>query len=338
MRRFLILSFLIVVSTAFAFAQKPRPRAPCAGCHTQGVSQPSTSMAHAAETADESLILSSQPLLTFTSGKYSYRIERRGDQSIYSVSDGKQTLELPIAWAVGVGRIGQTYVFEKDGVYYESQVSYFSAIKGLDITIGHQDIKPTTLLEAAGKPVGDSAIANCFNCHATDAVQRGKLANDKMLPGVRCSRCHTAAAKHLAGLSEGELDLPEMKKLTVMPPDDLLNFCGQCHRTANDVTTGANDLNTVRFAPYRLTLSKCYDLEDKRVTCTACHDPHLEVGHDKVDYDSKCLACHGGGKAEAHVCKVAKQDCVSCHMPKVNLPGAHHEFTDHFIRVAKTAH
>jgi hypothetical protein len=317
------LLFALAVLQALGFSQAARPRVPCAGCHTQGVSQPSTSMAHAAETSDESLILSTQPLLTLTSGRYSYRIERRGAESIYSVSDGKQTLEIPIAWAVGAGRIGQTYVFRKDGVYYESQVSYFSAIKGLDITIGHQDSKPTNLLEAAGKPVGDSAIANCFNCHATNAVANGKLANDKLLPGVRCERCHTAAAKHLAGLSEGELDLPEMKKLTVMPPDDLLNF------------NGPGDPNTVRFAPYRLTLSKCYDLEDKRITCTACHDPHQEVGHDKVDYDSKCLACHGGGKAAAHVCKVAKQDCVSCHMPKVSLPGAHHEFTDHFIRVAK---
>ena len=294
-------------------------------------------MAHAAETPQESLILYGQPLLTFTEGRYSYRIERRGEQSIYSVTDGKDTLEVPISWAVGAGRIGQTYVFEKDGVFYESHVSYFSEIKGLDITIGHQGVRPTNLLEAAGKPVGSSALANCFNCHATDAKQNGKLVADKMLPGVRCNRCHTAAAKHLAGLSEGELDLPEMKQLSTMAPDDLLAFCGQCHRTANDVNTDASDLNTVRFAPYRLTLSKCYDLTDRRISCVACHDPHQEVGHDKVDYDSKCLACHGGGKPEAHMCKVSKQDCTSCHMPKTVLPGAHHAFTDHWIRIAKTS-
>jgi Cytochrome c554 and c-prime len=294
-------------------------------------------MARAAETPQESAILGAEPLLTFKSGAYSYRIERRGDQSFYSLTDGKDTLEVPIAWAVGAGRIGQTYVFEKDGEYYESRVSYFQEIKGLDITIGHQGIRPKTLMEAAGKRVGMAAAMNCFNCHATGAIENGKLAATKMQAGVRCVRCHEAAPKHLAGLSEGELDLPEMKKLTNMPPEEILTFCGQCHRTAADVTTDASDPNTVRFAPYRLSLSKCYDLADKRITCTACHDPHQEVGVEQVDYDSKCQACHAGGKAAAHTCKVAKQDCVSCHMPKIDLPGAHHLFTDHLIRVAKTS-
>jgi len=32
---------------------------------------------------------------------------------------------------------------------------------------------------------------------------------------------------------------------------------------------------------------------------------------------------------------VAKENCVSCHMPKVLLPGGHMKFTDHEIRVVK---
>jgi hypothetical protein len=314
-----------------------RAKTPCAACHAQGRSQPATSMARAAETPQESAILSAQPLLTFKAGGYSYRIERRGDQSTYSVTDGKQTLEIPIGWAVGAGRVGQTYVFEKDGEFYESSVSYFSEPKALDITIGHQGIRPTNLLEAAGRRLGRTETTACFACHATNAVEGGKLTLDKMQPGVRCVHCHTAAAKHLAGLSEGELDLEEMKKLSTMPPEDVLTFCGQCHRTATDVTTNANDLNTVRFAPYRLSLSKCYDLADRRITCVACHDPHEEVVEDQSHYDSKCLSCHGGGKAEAHPCKVSKKDCATCHMPKVELPGSHHRFSDHLIRIVKSS-
>jgi hypothetical protein len=314
-----------------------RPKVPCASCHAQGRSQPATSMARAAETPQESTILSEHPLLTFKDGSYSYRIERRGEQSLYSVSNGKETLEVPIAWAVGAGRVGQTYVYEKDGQYYESRVSYFSNTKQLDITIGHQDIRPKNLLQAAGKQIGPASVSNCFNCHATNAVASGKLTPDKMQAGIRCVRCHEAAPKHLAGLSEGELDLPEMKKLSIMPPEEVLTFCGQCHRTAADVSTDATDLNTVRFAPYRLSLSKCYDLADRRITCLACHDPHQEVGQEHIDYDIKCQACHGGGNTAAHPCKVAKEDCVSCHMPKIQLPGAHHAFTDHLIRVVKSS-
>jgi formate-dependent nitrite reductase cytochrome c552 subunit len=32
---------------------------------------------------------------------------------------------------------------------------------------------------------------------------------------------------------------------------------------------------------------------------------------------------------------VASERCVSCHMPKVELPGAHFKFTDHRIRIAR---
>jgi formate-dependent nitrite reductase cytochrome c552 subunit len=28
-------------------------------------------------------------------------------------------------------------------------------------------------------------------------------------------------------------------------------------------------------------------------------------------------------------------DCVTCHMPKLELPGAHFAFTDHYIRIVQ---
>ena len=91
----------------------------------------------------------------------------------------------------------------------------------------------------------------------------------------------------------------------------------------------------IRFQPYRLAGSKCYDVDDARINCLACHDPHREVNANLLDYDAKCSACHGGGKAGAKTCPVAKQGCVTCHMPKLELPGAHFKFTDHRIRIVK---
>jgi hypothetical protein len=65
-------------------------------------------------------------LLTVTLGRCSYRIEREGAQSHYSVSDGDGTLTMPIRWAMGASTgLGQTYILEKDGEMYESRVSYF---------------------------------------------------------------------------------------------------------------------------------------------------------------------------------------------------------------------
>ena len=40
-------------------------------------------------------------------------------------------------------------------------------------------------------------------------------------------------------------------------------------------------------------------------------------------------------KPGAKACPVAKTNCVSCHMPKLDLPGAHYKFTDHRIRIVK---
>ena len=83
-------------------------------------------MARALETVEECRILIDHPLLTGTFGKYSYRIERKGDQSIYSVSDGSSTITMPIRWAMGASSaMGQTYILEKDGQLYESRMSWF---------------------------------------------------------------------------------------------------------------------------------------------------------------------------------------------------------------------
>src|SRR5215470_14587469 len=60
----------------------------CASCHEQARSQPATSMAHALETVRECAALSARPVLTFKAGKYSYRIETRADQALYSVPTG----------------------------------------------------------------------------------------------------------------------------------------------------------------------------------------------------------------------------------------------------------
>ena len=99
----------------------------------------------------------------------------------------------------------------------------------------------------------------------------------------------------------------------------------------------------VRFQPYRLANSKCFDGADPRISCLACHDPHQDVVREDSSYDGKCLACHGSspepasasGAAGAKSCPVSKKDCVSCHMPKMTLPGGHMRFTDHEIRVVK---
>ena len=311
----------------------------CVQCHPgEAKAHPLTSMAHAAETNAECSVLKSHPLMKLRIGRYDYRIERHGEESVYIVTDGAETVTYPIRYAFGLGEAGQTYVLEKDGEYYESFVSYYKAIDALDITIGDQPYHPSSLRDAAGRHIGTHEIAMCFACHTSNGVSGGHVAENTLLPGITCEQCHGPTGDHVAGLKNGDLKLAQMRKLTGMTAEESAQFCGQCHRTWQYVAEhGPHSVGNVRFQPYRLTNSKCFDVDDARLSCTACHNPHEATDRIASHYDTKCQACHSavaaGGKAGAKLCAVGKKDCSTCHMPKTELPGAHHTFTDHNIRI-----
>jgi hypothetical protein len=97
----------------------------------------------------------------------------------------------------------------------------------------------------------------------------------------------------------------------------------------------------VRFQPYRLENSLCWDPDDSRIGCLACHNPHRPRRQDAAFYDAKCLSCHvvrGAGHSSNHpgkACPASTDRCVTCHMPKIELPGGHVKFTDHDIRITR---
>jgi Cytochrome c3 len=310
----------------------------CGVCHQKEArSQPATPMGHALERVEDCAILRDHPRLTFQHDRYSYTITRQGNQSIYTVTDGADTITVPIGWAFGLGEAGQTYVFERDGVFYESRVSFYQAVNGLDITMGAPALGPQNLTQAAGREMTPGESVQCFGCHTTGAVRNFTLNLDHMQAGIQCENCHTDAPRHAAALKAGDAKSANLPRLAGMSAEESADFCGRCHRTWEQIaSTGPRGILNIRFQPYRLTNSKCYDAADPRISCTACHDPHADVVRTTASYDSKCQACHTtGAKATGKVCPVAKRDCVSCHMPKLDLPGAHRKFTDHLIRVVK---
>lgn len=331
----------LLISAAAVGQSNQGSTAECRGCHWQGTSQPSTTMGHALETVEKSKILIEHPQLETVQGKYSYRIERKGDQSVYSVTDGTNTISMPIRWAVGASfAIGQTYILEKDGEWYESRVSWFRELKGLGPTLGSQDIAPTSLDDAAGRRMSHDDKVRCMACHATNAVSGQELTLQSLIPGVQCGHCHANLDAHVA--AEEHLPLPAHEthgqsfQLKNTSAEEVSDFCGNCHRTWAEIAAqGKPSIANVRFQPYRLTESKCFDPYDKRIGCLACHDPHKEVDTVSTDYTAKCLACHNGAKSGAKSCRVSQSNCVSCHMPKLELPGAHYRFTDHRIRIVK---
>jgi hypothetical protein len=340
----LLLGLLLSVS-AVAQTDSVAPAA-CAKCHVEALTQPATFMSHALEAVGTSKVLIDHPVLTTTVGKYSYRIERKGNESEYSVTDGTNTVTMPIRWAMGADfSIGQTYILEKDGQLFESRVSWFQQLNGLGPTLGYVGTTPADLQDAAGRQLGLDEKLRCFGCHATDAVHGKQLTLDHLIPGVQCAHCHQGTEAHLAAMQNGNHDGPvpkELSRLIGLSAYQASNFCGQCHRTWAEIAMEHNpSIANVRFQPYRLTSSKCYDPDDARISCLACHNPHHDFGPKPVNFDKKCLACHAGAKTAkapkpgAKACPVARTNCVSCHMPQLELPGAHYKFTDHRIRIVK---
>ena len=308
----------------------------CITCHAALTAHfRATPMAQALDRVEGCEILKQHPDLSFQEGPYRSRIARQGDRSILTVTNASETLTVPLLWAFGRGQAGQTYVFEYDGAFYESRVSFYNALGALDLTMGAMNSKPQTIVTAAGRRMDAIGARDCFGCHSAGGVSEGKLRLEALVPGVGCESCHGAVARHADAVRAGDAAAAKLPHLGGLSAEDMGDLCGRCHRTWSQIAlNGPRGVNNVRFQPYRLANSKCFDGADHRIRCTACHDPHGALETNLANYDPKCTACHSAA-LHTKVCSVAKANCAGCHMPKVELPGAHARFTDHQIRIAR---
>jgi hypothetical protein len=318
----------------------------CAQCHKHEAStQLATEMAHALEHTSDCQVLSDHTRMTFREGQYSYQIVRQENRSLYSVSDGVNTITEPIRYCFGQGKGGQTYVINHNDTIYECRVSYYQKIQNLDLTIGQPTGVPASLDEALGRRVSNTEAVECFGCHAPSAISGRQLRLDNLTPGVTCEACHGPGERHIAAVNSRD-----SKALQIFNPRTLdsvtlsQEFCGACHRSFVQVMQmpSQGGFQNVRFQPYRIFNSKGHNSFDSRISCTACHNPHDKLKRDASFYDSKCLSCHLSNaptaqteKRTARACPTGTQKCAGCHMPRVEIPGTHTSFTDHWIRVVK---
>jgi hypothetical protein len=308
-------------------------------------------MANAAIPAAGAGILQRHKSLELVSGPYHFEISAAAGGSVYSVNDGTHSISQPLQWAFGTGEVGQTYVYQNAGVFYESRVSFYPVLQGLDLTLGHHPPAAADLGDALGRAMVVSETRLCFGCHTTRSTTSGQFDVNSLIPGISCEACHGPGAKHVAAMRHKQTKpgLPTILNPARLDPSDSVDFCGACHRTAWDVAlSNAVGVARVRFQPYRLEKSRCWGKGDARLTCLACHDPHRPLVRDPAAYDNQCLSCHGakagveagatsrqGGGVSSRVCPAGTSKCVTCHMAKYEIPGSHAQFTDHWIRVVK---
>jgi hypothetical protein len=328
----------------------------CAGCHRDIYERyRQTPMARASGLASEGLI---EGGFTHTPSGIRYKLSMRDGQAWLSYDrtvagtgpalDG----ELLLSYYVGSGRRGRTYLFEKDGLWFEAPVNYYSKKKLWDMApnYGAARTMPATL------PVD----SNCLHCHASEVQPalpeaRNKYAGAPFLAGgVTCASCHGDGSQHVALHGRGPIVDPAK-----LAPAQRDSVCLQCHlegeaaiyRTGKSLNAFRPGENLSDFVVYfvdahktedggratsqyeALLRSACKRASGDRLTCTSCHDPHgSPTAAERVAfYRGKCLVCHSGEKmaTEHHP---EQQDCAACHMPtRTTTDISHEQLTDHDI-------
>jgi hypothetical protein len=268
-----------------------------------------------------------------------------------------------VAYVIGSGTRGYSYLCERDGYLFETPISWYSQKHAWDLSPG---FGPNEL-------PGRAIIAECLFCHANRANHVAGTVNRYQRPvfdghAIGCQRCHGPGALHVEAVVAGSTGIDH----TIVNPKHLTaelrqSICEQCHlqgairtvlpgRDVNDFRPGlpleqfwsvfvhAPEAGESRRAVGQVEQmydSRCYQAGTaaRRMGCVSCHDPHERVRPaDRVThYRRRCLECH-----QQHGCTLpsaerlrqsAEDSCIACHMPAYGAADIPHTaVTDHRLR------
>lgn len=306
----------------------------------------------------------------------SYSIYVRDGKIIHeeSESDAKGRIVFSetheIAYTVGAGDVGKSYLVAKGDMLFVSPISYYARIRGWDLSPGYGE----------GKFRGFTrrVVDLCVDCHTGWPLLAPGSHNRFQQPPFRsltvgCERCHGPGAIHVAQRTqdavsgtqfEGPIDfsIVNPKKLR---PDIRNDVCAQCH-LAGDARVLQPGKNYLDFRPgtplgdvvaifsvpqaikgnhfvaldqfEQLKMSRCWAGSNGQMGCISCHDPHVQLhGDQAVDFfRNRCLSCHAGSSCREPVAQrqatAPPDNCILCHMPKQTSENiGHSSLTDHRI-------
>ncbi len=316
--------------------------AACAECHInepqkQMLSEMGRSVARPADTP----LLREHAEMSFPRPPYTYTLRTKDGETSFTASDGKNKITEPVYLVVGSGTVFQAYLIEHGGAYYRVPADYFAAQGKLGADPEATPELPVSLETALGRRLNVSDLQGCMRCHSPANVIGGRVETEKMTPGIGCEVCHGPGARHIAVMQAGMQDKTAIFNPARLSAEEKTAFCNECHTSAQAMKTQKpQGVHGVVSPSYRLQGSRCWSATDERITCVACHDPHMPLVRDTAAYDEKCLACHAvrGTAARADQtgksCSQGTRNCAGCHMPKVPVPNSPILFTDHRIRIA----
>jgi hypothetical protein len=276
-----------------------------------------------------------------------------------------------IAYTVGAGDVGKSYLVAKGDSLFVSPISYYERIRGWDLSPGYA--------EGAFHGFTRRVVDLCVDCHTGQPKLVAGSHNRFQQPPFRfltvgCERCHGPGAVHVrlhteeaalgTPIDEAAIDLSIVNPRKLRPEirDDV---CAQCHLSGDarvlqpgknylDFRPGTSlgDVVAIFSVPQQikgnhfvaldqseqLKLSRCWNASNGKLGCISCHDPHVQLhgAQATVFFRTRCLACHAASSCRAPLAQrqasSPPDNCISCHMPKQPTENiGHSSVTDHRI-------
>ncbi len=233
---------------------------------------------------------------------------------------------------VGSGTHAHSYIFERDGFFVQSPLTWYESVKKWELSPGY---------DATSHATFDRTVTTaCAFCHVGTIRTEGnyveQFAIDELTIG--CERCHGAGGNHVQFHSEDTAlaqkslidDIVHPKRLSRSLAESI---CAQCHLQGivSSSAPGANrwdyrpgeplsnivtefqlsgSESTFRIVGHteQMHASRCYQ-NSETLTCTTCHDPHAH-GTRQAEQAMPALTASA---LTASALTAQRNNCVSCH-------------------------
>ena len=129
---------------------------------------------------------------------------------------------LELRYFIGSGRRGRTYLFQRQGYWFEAPINWYAKQQVWDMAPNH--------LADREMPLTMPVDRGCLHCHASGVAKslpeaRNRYAGEPFAQGgITCEACHGDATAHLA--TEGRNPMPDIKVLEPVRRDSI---CLNCH-------------------------------------------------------------------------------------------------------------